>query len=82
MRAIAIDSCPLMARRIQRWVTSEPLVKTPRAEGEGRAERRYRAVDPHNHLGARGLERDWEERLSALTAPGAELARRQIAPPL
>ena len=28
-----------------------------------RAERRYRAVDPDNWLVARGLERDWEERL-------------------
>jgi len=31
-----------------------------------RAERRYRAVDPDNRLVARGLERDWEERLRAL----------------
>ncbi|MGO4570212.1 recombinase family protein, partial [Rhizobium sp. 2YAF20] len=27
----------------------------------GRAERRYRAVDPDNRLVARGLEREWEQ---------------------
>src|SRR5262245_26366703 len=42
-----------------------------------RAERRYRAVDPDNRLVARGLERDWEESLSALEAARAELARRE-----
>jgi hypothetical protein len=42
-----------------------------------RAERRYLAVDPDNRLVARGLERDWEERLSALEAAKAELSRRE-----
>jgi hypothetical protein len=42
-----------------------------------RAERRYRAVDPDNQLVARGLEREWEERLRALDAAKAELARRE-----
>jgi predicted DNA-binding transcriptional regulator AlpA len=42
-----------------------------------RAERRYRAVDPDNRLVARGLERDWEESLSALEAARVELARRE-----
>ena len=32
------------------------------------AERRYRAVDPDNRLVARGLEREWDESLSALEA--------------
>ena len=45
------------------------------------AERRYRAVDPDNRLVARGLEREWEERLSALEAAKAELSRRQEARP-
>jgi len=36
-----------------------------------RAERRYRAVDPDNRLVARGLEREWEERLRALDAAKA-----------
>ena len=42
-----------------------------------RAERRYRAVDPDNRLVARGLEREWEERLRALDAAKAELERRE-----
>src|ERR1700719_1639722 len=42
-----------------------------------RAERRYRAVDPDNRLVARGLEREWEESLSALEAAKAELLRRE-----
>jgi DNA invertase Pin-like site-specific DNA recombinase len=41
-----------------------------------RAERRYRAVDPENRLVARGLEREWEQRLVELEAANAELARR------
>jgi hypothetical protein len=46
-----------------------------------RAERRYRAVDPDNRLVARGLEREWEESLSALEAAKAELARRELQRP-
>ena len=46
-----------------------------------RAERRYRAVDPDNRLVARGLEREWEERLSALDVAKAELARREVERP-
>ena len=42
-----------------------------------RAERRYRAVDPDNRLVARGLERDWEQRLRALEAAKIELERRE-----
>jgi len=42
-----------------------------------RAERRYRAVDPDNRLVARGLEREWEQRLTEVEATKAELARRQ-----
>jgi len=42
-----------------------------------RAERRYRAVDPENRLVARGLEREWEQQLSALAAAEAELLRRE-----
>src|SRR5580700_197320 len=41
-----------------------------------RAERRYMAVDPDNRLVARGLERDWEQRLADLEAAKDELARR------
>jgi hypothetical protein len=42
-----------------------------------RAERRYRTVDPDNRLVARGLERDWEERLRALETAELELERRE-----
>jgi DNA invertase Pin-like site-specific DNA recombinase len=42
-----------------------------------RAERRYRAVDPDNRLVARGLEREWNESLSALEAAKTELTRRE-----
>lgn len=47
----------------------------------GKAERRYRAVDPDNRLVARGLETDWEQALTDLAAAEAELARRQTARP-
>jgi DNA invertase Pin-like site-specific DNA recombinase len=46
-----------------------------------RAERRYRAVDPDNRLVARGLEREWDERLRALEAAKTELARRECERP-
>ena len=42
-----------------------------------RAERRYRAVDPDNRLVARGLEREWEEKLRALDAAKAEFVRHE-----
>jgi hypothetical protein len=42
-----------------------------------RAERRYRVVDPDNRLVARGLERDWEERLRAVETAKLELERRK-----
>jgi DNA invertase Pin-like site-specific DNA recombinase len=46
-----------------------------------RAEKRYRAVDPENRLVARGLEREWEERLSELESAKSELARRECDRP-
>jgi DNA invertase Pin-like site-specific DNA recombinase len=42
-----------------------------------RAERRYRAVDAENRLVARGLEREWEQRLQAVANAEAELAERE-----
>ncbi len=42
-----------------------------------RAERRYRQVEPEHRLVARGLERDWEHALTALTQAEAELALRE-----
>jgi uncharacterized protein YndB with AHSA1/START domain len=43
----------------------------------GRAERRYRRVEPEHRLVARGLERDWEDALTALHASQAELELRE-----
>lgn len=42
-----------------------------------RAERRYRAIDPENRLVARGLEREWEQRLRHLDKAEAELGERE-----
>jgi DNA invertase Pin-like site-specific DNA recombinase len=42
-----------------------------------RAERRYRQVEPEHRLVARGLERDWEQALTALHAAQAELELRE-----
>ena len=46
-----------------------------------RAERRYMAVDPDNRLVARGLEREWEQRLTDLEAAQirSKLAARATA---
>jgi DNA invertase Pin-like site-specific DNA recombinase len=43
----------------------------------GRAERRYRQVEPEHRLVARGLERDWEKALGELATAEAELALRE-----
>jgi DNA invertase Pin-like site-specific DNA recombinase len=47
----------------------------------GRAERRYRAVDPDNRLVARGLETEWNTALQALVDAETALARRETARP-
>jgi DNA invertase Pin-like site-specific DNA recombinase len=47
----------------------------------GKAERRYRAVDPDNRLVARGLETEWNIALQHLADAEAELARREAARP-
>jgi DNA invertase Pin-like site-specific DNA recombinase len=47
-----------------------------------RAERRYRAVDPENRLVARGLEAEWEQRLSELEQARAALHRKSQLHPL
>ena len=47
----------------------------------GKAERRYRAVDPDNRLVARGLETEWNTALQRLADAEAELARRETARP-
>jgi DNA invertase Pin-like site-specific DNA recombinase len=47
----------------------------------GKAERRYRAVDPDNRLVARGLETEWNTALQQLIDAEAQLARREAARP-
>ncbi len=47
----------------------------------GRAERRYRNVDPENRLVARGLEAEWEACLQAAQTAEDELARREQQSP-
>lgn len=47
-----------------------------------RAERRYRAVDAENRLVARGLEAEWELRLSELDQAQAELLRKSKLQPV
>jgi excisionase family DNA binding protein len=42
-----------------------------------RAERRYRAVDAENRLVARGLEREWEQRLQEVANAETALAERE-----
>lgn len=51
-------------------------VERTRYEAE-RAERRYRLVEPENRLVARGLEKEWEQRLRALAEAEAEFVRRE-----
>jgi DNA invertase Pin-like site-specific DNA recombinase len=51
-------------------------VERARYEAE-RAERRYRAVEPEHRLVARGLEKDWEDRLRDLADAENELRRRE-----
>jgi DNA invertase Pin-like site-specific DNA recombinase/predicted DNA-binding transcriptional regulator AlpA len=47
----------------------------------GKAERRYRAVEPENRLVARGLEAAWESKLRALAGAEAERRRRELQRP-
>src|SRR5215217_1176394 len=47
----------------------------------GKAERRYRAVDPDNRLVARGLETEWNTALQQQADAENELARRETARP-
>jgi hypothetical protein len=47
----------------------------------GKAERRYRAVDPDNRLVARGLETEWNVALQQMANAEEELVRREHARP-
>jgi DNA invertase Pin-like site-specific DNA recombinase/uncharacterized protein YndB with AHSA1/START domain len=53
-------------------------LQVERAQYEAeRAERRYRQVEPEHRLVARGLERDWEQALTALHHAEADLQLRE-----
>jgi DNA invertase Pin-like site-specific DNA recombinase/uncharacterized protein YndB with AHSA1/START domain len=53
-------------------------LQVERAQYEAeKAERRYRSVEPENRLVARGLEAEWEKRLSELAQAKAELEDRE-----
>ena len=53
-------------------------LQVERAEYEAdKAARRYNSVEPENRLVARGLESEWEKRLSELSAAQAELEDRK-----
>lgn len=53
-------------------------LQVERAQYEAeKAERRYRAVEPENRLVARGLESEWEKRLTELARAKAELEDRE-----
>jgi len=57
---------------------SQWRLQVERAQYEAeRAERRYRQVEPEHRLVARGLERDWEQALTALQTAQAELELRE-----
>jgi len=77
----ALDACLQAADQLQ--AGHDAALAQYRREVEraryhaSRSERRYRAVDPDNRLVARGLEADWEQALTTLTAAENELARRQ-----
>jgi DNA invertase Pin-like site-specific DNA recombinase len=58
---------------IEQW-----RLQVERAQYEAeKAERRYRAVEPENRLVARGLESEWEKRLTELAAAKVELEDRE-----
>jgi DNA invertase Pin-like site-specific DNA recombinase/DNA-binding transcriptional regulator YdaS (Cro superfamily) len=58
---------------LQQW---RLVIERARYEAE-RAERRYRLVEPENRLVARGLEKEWEDRLRDLATAENELHQRE-----
>ena len=81
----ALDACLQAARQLEDG--HDAVLDQHRRQVEqaryhaGRAERRYRAVDPDNRLVARGLETEWNTALRQLADAEAELARRETARP-
>ncbi len=81
LQPAALDACLQAARQLEDG--HDAVLDQHRRQAEqarydaGRAERRYRAVDPDNRLVARGLEAEWERALRAQADAEAELARRE-----
>ena len=85
LQPAALDACLQAARQLED--DHDAVLDQHRRQAEqaryeaGRAERRYRAVDPDNRLVARGLEAEWERALRAQADAEAGLARRENARP-
>lgn len=85
LQPAALDACLQAARQLED--DHDAVVDQHRRQAEqarydaGRAERRYRAVDPDNRLVARGLESEWNTALQQLADAEAGLARRENARP-
>ena len=85
LQPAALDACLQAARQLED--DHDAVLDQHRRQVEqarydaGRAERRYRAVDPDNRLVARGLEAEWERALRAQADAEAELTRRENARP-
>lgn len=77
----AIEAAVEAADRLEQGhdqALSQWRLEVERARYEsGRAERRYRAVEPENRLVGRTLETEWNRSLRELAAAEAELERRQ-----
>jgi uncharacterized protein YndB with AHSA1/START domain len=85
LQPAALDACLQAARQLED--DHDAVLDQHRRQAEqaryhaGRAERRYRAVDPDNRLVARGLESEWERALREQSDAEAELSRRENARP-
>jgi hypothetical protein len=85
LQPAALDDCLQAARQLEDGhdaVLDQHRRQAEQARYEaGRAERRYRAVDPDNRLVARGLEAEWERVLRAQADAEAELAAARTPAP-
>jgi DNA invertase Pin-like site-specific DNA recombinase len=85
MEPAALQACLAAAEQLEE--TRDAALDQWRREVEraryaaGKAERRYKAVEPENRLVARGLEATWEAALEQLARAEGELARREAARP-
>ena len=73
----AVEATALSVQQLQATTTRLCRNGGWKWNGREKAERRYRTVEPENRLVARGLEREWENRLRDLAAAEAEQRRRE-----